>query len=245
MKDFDFPHGSKALALLLDPDKTIVDNQWLAAIAQAKPDMILLGGSQPFEPIKMTKMIDSLKENLSIPLIGFPGDMTQVQIGLDALLALSVIQSTDSRYILDPLIQISEFVVNHKIKTFYTPYILMGQTGETAVEVILKDKINYIKDIQSFQPYLYGLSILQPQVVYLEAGSGSNEIIDLEFVSKTKSVLKNTFVFAGGGVRSGEQARALWQAGTDCVVVGNWIEESLQGLLELAEIRNNLNTRLN
>ena len=121
----------------------------------------------------------------------------------------------------------------------------MGQTGKTAVEVILKDKINYIKDIQSFQPYLYGLSILQPRVVYLEAGSGSNEIIDLEFVSKTKSVLNNTFVFAGGGVRSGEQAKALWQAGADCVVVGNWIEESLQGLLELAEIRNNLNTRLN
>lgn len=245
MKDFDFPHGSKALALLLDPDKTVVDNRWIETIAETKPDMILIGGSQSFEPFKMKKMIDSLKENLPIPLIGFPGDKSQVQVGLDALLALSVIQSTDNRFILDPLFQVSEFVIDNKIKTFYTPYILLGQTGNTAVEIILKDKINSIGNLQSFAPYLYGLSILQPRVVYLEAGSGSSKVIDLEFVSETKSVLSNTFVFTGGGVRSGEQARALWQAGADCVVVGNWIEESHQGLFELAEIRNNLNSVLN
>jgi geranylgeranylglyceryl phosphate synthase family protein len=245
MKDFDFPNGSKTLALLLDPDKAVIDNLWLDAIAKAKPDFILIGGSQPFSPIKMKTMIETLKDHLSIPLIGFPGDKTQVQEGLDALMALSVIQSTDSRYILDPLFQISDFVVKNSITTYYTPYIILGQGGDTAVEIILKDKINSISDIQSFARYLNGLSIIQPKVVYLEAGSGSKSIIDLEFVTKTKSILKNTFLFTGGGIRSKEQAEQLWLAGADCVVVGNWIEQSLDGLLELAEIRNNLNSQLN
>ena len=245
MRDFDFTIGSKNLALLLDPDKTTIDNIWIETIIQSRPDFILIGGSQPFKPIKMKTMMDTLKENLSIPLIGFPGDKTQVQSGLDALLALSVIHSTDSHYILDPLFQISEFVLENKIKTFYTPYIVLGLTGETAVEKVLKGKINKISDKQSFEPYLCGLSILNPSVIYLEAGSGSESIIDLEILAKTKSVLKSTFVFSGGGVRSGAQAKAIWSAGADCVVVGNWIEESLLGLLELAEIRNNLNSELN
>jgi putative glycerol-1-phosphate prenyltransferase len=245
MFDFDYLYRSKALALLLDPDKVIIDQNWIDVIIEASPDLILIGGSQPFPFEKLANMVEILKQEVDIPLIGFPGDISQIHIKLDALLALSVVQSTNTKYVLSPLFQVSEFVVKNHLTTFFTPYLILGQTGETAVEKILNDKMNQIKDIKSLESYLYGLQIINPRIVYLEAGSGSADILDSNFVTRTKEILSSSYLFAGGGVRSIEQALTLWEAGADCVVVGNWIEDSKSALKELGTIRNEVNLKLN
>jgi len=240
MFDFDSLKRSKALALLLDPDKTVIDDAWLAIIKEANPDLILIGGSQPFSAERLDDMVKKLKANLSIPLIGFPGDITQIHKDLDGLLALSVVQSVDAQFVLFPLFQVASLVRKLSLPTFYTPYLILGTDGQTAVELALKNKLKRIHEPDIFENFIDGLNILNPPCVYLEAGSGSTQVLNSEFVRIARRGLKRPYLLAGGGIRFIEQAEGLWQAGADCIVVGNWIEQSPKSLLELSAARNKM-----
>lgn len=241
MLAFDKPNRSKAYALLLDPDKARLDKTWIQAIKECNPDFMLLGGSQPFPFYKLDALVQELKKEITIPLVGFPGSIDQVHSDLDALLALSVVQSTDARFILSPLFKIRAYLKCHRHTTFFTPYLLLGNTGKTSVEQILADKIDLIENLDSLDAYLCGLSILKPQTIYLEAGSGSSRCVKSEYVIHTKSILPNSYLICGGGIRSADQGAELWQAGADAIVVGNWAEDSLSALYEISEMRNRMN----
>lgn len=245
MFDFDSYRKSKAFALLIDPDKTIIDSAWLSAISKYRPDFILIGGTQNFGYSRLDSTVKTLKGLNNIPLVGFPGDISQIHPQFDALLALSVVQSTDVRFVLNPLFHITPFISANQIAIFYTPYLILGKSGTTAVELFLKDKIAPIETLELLESYLYGLKVMNPSVVYLEAGSGAKKALDVEYLVRTKSILDNVYCIVGGGIRSAEQARMFWASGADCIVVGNWIEDSLQALEELAEMREKVNNPAN
>jgi geranylgeranylglyceryl phosphate synthase family protein len=245
MFDFDYLKGSKALALLLDPDKTVIDSSWVKIIQEAKPDLILIGGSQPFAYSLLDSMVNILKENLSVPIIGFPGAVNQIHPKYDALLALSVVQSSDPKFILAPIFQVADLVEELSISSFFTPYIILGTTGHTAVEKVLDKKIISLSDAEIVKSYMLGLKIINPACVYLEAGSGSSQILSSNYVKLASEILIPSYLFAGGGVRSIHDAMELWRAGADCLVVGNWIEESPHALHELARARDHVNSSSN
>ena len=147
MFSFDNLKSMKTLALLLDPDKVVLDRRWLSAIKQSSPNIILVGGSQPFPFEKLDLMIQSLKAEVDIPIVGFPGDITQIHYDFDALLALSVIQSTDTQFVLDPLIEVAKNLIENNISAFFTPYLLLNGSGTTSVERVLKDKMKKISSL--------------------------------------------------------------------------------------------------
>ena len=241
MLGFDSQKKSKSIALLLDPDKTRIDLDWIKVINIASPDLILIGGSQPFPVALLDDMVTCLKENCQVPILGFPGDVSQVHPSQDGLLALSVLQSSDPRFILSPLFQIAKFIDQHKIPTYFTPYLILGSSGQTSVEKVLKDKLTPIENIDSLASYLLGLKVLNPPCIYLEAGSGAENIINLNYVAWTKNKLPSSYLFAGGGVRELAQLHELWSAGADCVVVGNWIENDKHALIDICIERNKIN----
>ncbi|MBL7790540.1 MAG: geranylgeranylglyceryl phosphate synthase family protein [Chitinophagales bacterium] len=243
MFSIDKLKGSKALALLLDPDKTVIDDSWLEIIREANPDLILLGGSQPFDYHLLDSMVDKLKANLTIPLVGFPGTVDQIHPKYDALLALSVVQSSDANYIFSPLFKAAKIIDELNLSTYYTPYLIIGSSGETAVEKALENKISIIDNETVLKSYLLGLKILNPICLYLEAGSGSKYVINSEYVKQTRNLLLDTYLFAGGGVRNIKQAEEIWTSGADCLVVGNWVEDCPSALINLANSRNILNGR--
>jgi putative glycerol-1-phosphate prenyltransferase len=241
MFDFDYLKKSKSIALLIDPDETRINTDWINLINTTSPDLILIGGSQPFPIAILDEMVTCLKANCQIPLLAFPGDINQVNPMMDGLLALSVVQSFDARFILSPLFHISKFIDKKKISTFFTPYLILGGSGLTSVEKVLEDKINLIDQIDTLEDYLLGLKVLSPACIYLEAGSGSEKILNLDYVARAKNILPSSYIFAGGGVRKLTQLHELWTAGADCVVVGNWIERDKQALVDICIERNKIN----
>jgi phosphoglycerol geranylgeranyltransferase len=63
------------------------------------------------------------------------------------------------------------------------------------------------------------------KLFYLEAGSGADQPVPLEMISKVKKY-SNTILMVGGGIRDGETARKIVEAGADIIVTGTVVENN-------------------
>lgn len=242
MKLFNTLFCQKSVALLIDPDKTVVDELLINAINRAKPDIILVGGSQRFSFEKLNQVITSLKEHCLIPVFIFPGHIEQVHPNADGVLALSVIQAKSSRFILDSLLDLSDLDLPSDFQIIYTPYLILSNSGETSVEKILNDEFKQIESITEFKKYLFFLQLIQPPFIYLEAGSGSSSSVSSDYISELKQINNFAIVMVGGGIVNSAKAFDKWISGADCIVIGNKVEENLEFLIEICQARDNFNS---
>jgi putative glycerol-1-phosphate prenyltransferase len=74
------------------------------------------------------------------------------------------------------------------------------------------------------------------KLLYLDAGSGALTPVPAEMIRQVKGA-SGIPLLAGGGIRSAAQARDAWEAGADCIVVGNALESSPELINELALAR--------
>jgi phosphoglycerol geranylgeranyltransferase len=244
MTIFDSLSRFKSVALLIDPDKTIIDDCWILAINQSLPDIILVGGSQDFSFKKLDIVINTLKANTTIPILIFPGSIEQIHKQADGVLALSVIQSSSTRFIFDAIYDLAQLDVPSRFKSYFTPYLILSNTGETAVEKVLGSNLRKIENRDEFKKYLFLLKMIQPTTVYLEAGSGAKSTISRDYIIDLKSQIPHTFLFVGGGINSTDTASDLWSIGANCLVIGNKVEENLDFLSEICHARNLVNENL-
>lgn len=234
---FDNFRRSKAIALLIDPDKDSLSDEFLFQIQESNPDFIFIGGTQPFSYVRLDEIVVKLKRHLQIPIIGFPGSKDQVHSSFDALLALSVIQSHDVTYIFKQLIDSAKRLNSLNFKTYFTPYFILNHEGLTSVEILLKDKIEQINTIERFTDYLYAIKIINCSCIYLEAGSGSNHPVNQEWIKCVSQILPDIFLIVGGGIDTVEKAEHAWNSGANCVVLGNTIEKNPELLIDFCKSR--------
>jgi len=64
------------------------------------------------------------------------------------------------------------------------------------------------------------------RMVYLEAGSGAGDPVPPKMVAATKRAIGDALLIAGGGIRSGDAARRLVEAGAEIIVTGTGVERS-------------------
>jgi putative glycerol-1-phosphate prenyltransferase len=74
------------------------------------------------------------------------------------------------------------------------------------------------------------------QLIYLEAGSGAKTNVSDHSIRLVKSQTNNPIV-VGGGIRDAQTAKKLWEAGADCLVIGNAAENNLNIIEEIAKAR--------
>lgn len=77
--------------------------------------------------------------------------------------------------------------------------------------------------------------------VYLEAGSGAKQSVPCDMVKTVKDLAKVILV-VGGGIRNGEQAKEIVDAGAQIIVTGNLTEES-EVKEKLLNLLNTLNVK--
>ena len=78
--------------------------------------------------------------------------------------------------------------------------------------------------------------------IYLDGGSGAQNPVPSEMISKVKEYT-NQLLFIGGGVNSIEKAENAFNAGADIVVVGNAVENDSSFLIELGIVKNRFNSK--
>lgn len=234
---FDTYRKSRAVALLIDPDKNFVDDRFVHTIKEASPDFIFIGGTQPFPFERLDEVVSKIRKAVDIPIIGFPGSNEQVHPSYDALLALSVVQSHDSKFILKQLIDSAKALYAMKFRTYFTPYLLLNYQCTTSIEQLLKDKIEVINHQDRFHDYLYATKILNCECLYLEAGSGSGFPVGPDWISAASEILPKAYLIVGGGIDSIEKAELAWNSGANCIVVGNTIENNPELLMDFCKSR--------
>ncbi|MFX1570465.1 MAG: geranylgeranylglyceryl/heptaprenylglyceryl phosphate synthase [Promethearchaeota archaeon] len=191
--------------------------------ADAGTDAILIGGSTVFDQTFVDKTIIAIKEKVSVPIIIFPGGISNVSKHADAIFFMSLLNSSDPYSIIG-----QQALASYTIKSYNLEYISMayliiepgGSAGWIGNAKLLPRKKPKLTAAYALAAEMYGFKI-----IYLEAGSGS-EKIPVEHIKTCSSIL-NIPIIAGGGVDNKEDAKTFVDAGADIIVMGTYIENHI------------------
>ncbi len=238
METINFP-GEKSIALLLDPDK--VNGQSLKNILKTasgcNTDFIMTGGSLTFSSID--KLIDSIRDNCSIPVVLFPGNLLQLSHKADLILLLSLISGRNPELLIGNHVIAAPYLKDVREKLVSVGYILVSCGSKTSVEYISQTEA-----IPSDKPEIVVATAIAGEmlglsIIYLEAGSGATNHIPVEVI---RAVRENISVplAVGGGIRNKKEVEEIFKAGANLIILGNGCEKNPDLLVEACGVRDNL-----
>ncbi|MCU0363681.1 MAG: phosphoglycerol geranylgeranyltransferase [Bacteroidales bacterium] len=238
MKSSEFPSG-KSVALLLDPDKATGKSldSLLEVACEAKADYIFTGGSLTFRSIDV--LIDYVKQRCSIPVVLFPGNLLQLTGKADIILLLSLISGRNPDLLIGNHVIAAPFLSGLREKLVPTGYILINCGNKTSVEYISQTEA-----IPSDKPDIVVATALAGEMlglrmIYLEAGSGALMHVPSEIIKEVRENISLPLA-VGGGIRNSENARDIFRAGADMLVIGNGCEKNPQLLRDVCLVRDSL-----
>ncbi|MEM0046476.1 MAG: geranylgeranylglyceryl/heptaprenylglyceryl phosphate synthase [Fervidicoccaceae archaeon] len=217
---------------LIDPHKTGAEEAGKIAeeLKRLGTDAFLIGGSIGVDPLEASEVARALRSS-GLPVIVFPGDVNNVIKEADAILFMSLLNSESVYHIVGAQVQGAPLVRKYGLEPLPTGYIIVGYGGAAGY-------IGRARPIPFDQPYIaaaYAMAaeMLGMRYIYLEAGSGSPQHIPPEMIKVVRKSLREAFLIVGGGIRSGEAARSVIEAGADAIVTGNVLEKSLDAVREI------------
>ena len=238
METINFP-GDKSIALLLDPDK--VNGQSLKNILKTatgcKTDFIMTGGSLTFSSID--KLIDSIRDNCSIPVVLFPGNLLQLSHKADLILLLSLISGRNSELLIGNHVIAAPYLKDVREKLVSVGYILVSCGSKTSVEYISQTEA-----IPSDKPEIVVATAIAGEMlglsmIYLEAGSGATNHIPVEVIRAVREDISVPLA-VGGGIRNKKEVEEIFKAGANLIILGNGCEKNPDLLAEACGVRDNL-----
>jgi phosphoglycerol geranylgeranyltransferase len=215
-------------ASLIDPDpvrQSIHDAGKMGRFAAAAgTDIIFIGGSTCFDRSFIDKTIIEIKKHTDIPIILFPGSISGLSSYADAALFLSLLNSTNHYYISGQQALASFTMKAFDMEPIGTAYLIVepgsgaGWLGDVKLLPRKKPEISL--------GYALAAEYFGFKMIYLEAGSGSDESVPEKIIGLIKKTVKIPII-VGGGIRTKEEAIAKVIAGADIIVQGTVLEESL------------------
>ena len=183
---------------------------------------ILVGGSSVTDQMEMAKAVKTIKKSIKIPIILFPGNITGVVPGADAILFSSLLNSENPYFISQAQALGAPTVLKFGLEPLPTAYLIIGE-GTSAwffgsARGIPFDKPNIAA------AYSLAAQFLGMRFVYLEAGSGAKSNVKPEMVKTVRKIF-NGFLIVGGGIKDVKTATNLAKAGADALVIGTFLEK--------------------
>ncbi|AJF60608.1 MAG: hypothetical protein QT03_C0001G1125 [archaeon GW2011_AR10] len=189
---------------------------------EAGVDFITVGGSVGAQGDLLDHTIKSVKENSSLPVILFPGNIATLSKYADAVYFMSMLNSIDPYYISGAQIAAAGPLKKLGLEIIPTSYIVI-EPGR-AVGWVGRAQL-----IPRNLPYLAGITALAGEymgskLVILESGGGAESPAPKQMVAATKKQIDVPLIIAGG-VRNEKFAYETIKAGADIVHVGTAAEE--------------------
>jgi len=194
--------------------------------------MILVGGSTLSDQAKLDEVVKAVKNitrnittsldtSQTLPVVLFPGNIMGVSRFADAILFSSLLNSTNSYFIIGAQTLGAMEVYRAGIESIPMGYLVFGN-GSAA---------SFIGQVNSLPPskpnlaviYALAAKYLGMRTLYLEAGSGASEPISSEIIRMVRRFYDGIMII-GGGITSGDAAGRAAKAGADVVVVGNLLQ---------------------
>ena len=216
--------GEKLLAVLIDPDKTKPEglSAFILKINNSIATHIFVGGST-VEESATEKLVTEIKKHTKLPIVLFPGDVSQLTNQADALLFLSLISGRNPDYLIGKHVASVSKLRKMQLEVLPTGYLLIENGKETAVQKVTNTKPMSLEDIQSIVDTAKAGELLGMKLIYIEAGSGALQPIPSEIIKRVKNELDIPLI-VGGGIRTKEQLHFAYDSGADLVVIGTAFE---------------------
>jgi putative glycerol-1-phosphate prenyltransferase len=219
-------NGQKLLAVLLDPDKIVLENidHLIDKINQSPATHVFVGGSIVQNTI-LEELISELKQKTSLPVILFPGDPSQISPQADAILFLSLLSGRNPDYLIEYQVQAAPILKKTNLEVISTGYILIESGNETAVARVSKTKPLSRENLDLVLATAQAGEMLGNQLIYLEAGSGAKQSVPTEMIEMVSQNIEIP-VIVGGGIVDLQGIQKAYKAGADLVVIGTAFENN-------------------
>jgi phosphoglycerol geranylgeranyltransferase len=190
----------KSIAILIDPDKVDDASRILPLINLANEncvDFFFVGGSL-ITTTNLSDVVTRIKENVTIPVVLFPGNTMQVDPSADALLFLSLISGRNPELLIGQHVVSAPIIRNTRLEVIPTGYILINSGKLTSVA--------YISNTMPIPEDKYSLAastamageMLGLQCIYLDAGSGAEKEITPKMIAAVRKVTSIPLIVGGG-----------------------------------------------
>ncbi len=215
-------NNQKLLAILLDPDKIELKNivPLLEKIKQSPATHLFVGGSVVEGSID--ELIITLKKEINLPIVLFPGHPSQISTFADGILFLQLTSGRNPDYLIEHQINAALQLHQSSLEIIPTSYILIDGGTETAVQLVSQTKP--LPNIpEKVLPTALAGQYLGHKLIYLEAGSGAKNAVDSEVV-KTVAEYCDIPIIVGGGIKNIDTFEKYYQAGATLIVIGTAFE---------------------
>jgi phosphoglycerol geranylgeranyltransferase len=217
-------NNNKLFAVLIDPEKVVFEDiySFIKKVNNSIATHIFVGGSTVED--NLTKaIVGEIKRHTQLPIVLFPGSISQIAYNAHALLFLSLISGRNPEYLIGKHVESVSELRNTTLEVIPTGYILIENGKETSVEIVTQTTPISRANIQKIVDTAKAGELLGMKLIYLEAGSGALEPITSDIIKSVKKEL-NIPLIVGGGIKTKKQLDDTYNSGADLVVIGTAFE---------------------
>jgi putative glycerol-1-phosphate prenyltransferase len=217
--------GKKLLAVLIDPEKIDLKHIpcFFEKIHNSIATHIFVGGSTDKDN-QTESVVMAVKKETNLPIILFPGDVSQITNKADGILFLSLLSGRNPEYLIEQQIKAAPILKNAPLEIIPTGYILIDGKKETATQKVSNTKpISQEKTTRILHTSLAG-EFSGKQLIYLEAGSGATQVVSQNIIEMVSNKITVPLI-VGGGIHTKKQLENAFNAGADIVVIGTAFEK--------------------
>ena len=216
--------NKKLLAVLIDPEKVVLENllSFFEKIHQSIATHIFVGGSTD-KNNATEKVVAAIKKATHLPVVLFPGDVSQITHKADGILFLSLLSGRNPEYLIEQHIKAVPFLKESNLEIIPTGYLLINGGKETAVQRVSNTKPIPQTAITTIVQTAIAGQYAGKKLIYLEAGSGAIEAVNQNIIQEVAENLSIPLI-VGGGIKTQQQLNAAFNAGADLVVIGTAFE---------------------
>ena len=225
--------GERLLAVLIDPDKMEIEQipKFMVKVNSSIVSHVFIGGSE-VKKEACDHVVSIVKQHTQLPIVLFPGDVTQITDKADGLLFLSLISGRNPEYLIGKHVESISKLKRTNLEVISTGYILVENGKETSVQRVTGTKPLPRDNPKEIVDTAHAGQLLGMKLMYLEAGSGASEPVTTGIIKEVKKTIDIPLI-VGGGIKSKSQLEMTFNSGADLVVIGTAFEEDLSFFDEL------------
>ena len=218
--------------VLIDPDKNSEKKleEKISKINNSGVDAIFVGGSLILDN-NCERRVSIIKSLSELPVIFFPGGISQLNKYYDAMLFMSILSGRNPHYLIGEQVVAAPIVKDLGIEVIPTGYLIVDGGNNSSVQFMSGSNPIPIEKPDILVAHALAAQYLGKKLVYLESGSGAKKSIPNKLVKAVNSYI-DVPIIVGGGIRSPESAYEKVQAGASFIVTGSVIENDSMALIK-------------
>ena len=218
--------------VLIDPDKNSEKKleEKISKINNSGVDAIFVGGSLILDN-NCERRVSIIKSLSELPVIFFPGGISQLNKYYDAMLFMSILSGRNPHYLIGEQVLAAPIVKDLGIEVIPTGYLIVDGGNNSSVQFMSGSNPIPIEKPDILVAHALAAQYLGKKLVYLESGSGAKKSIPNKLVKAVNSYI-DIPIIVGGGIRSPESAYEKVQAGASFIVTGTVIENDSMAMIK-------------